>query len=122
MRLNETGADGFVPASSIGHEYFYHDEKRQALIGEETGAAFQLGDTVEVRLVEAIPIRRGAAFRALERGPQDRRRTRPRRASRATAEAASSEARRGAAAARAKHERGQRPRTAIRFGRIAELR
>src|SRR6476659_3846464 len=37
VRLNETGADGFVPASSIGHEYFYHDEKRQALIGEETG-------------------------------------------------------------------------------------
>ena len=55
VRLKETGADGFVPASSIGHEYFYHDEMRQALIGEETGAAFQLGDSVEVRLVEAIP-------------------------------------------------------------------
>ena len=26
VRLMETGADGFVPASSIGHEYFYHDE------------------------------------------------------------------------------------------------
>ena len=26
VRLTETGADGFVPASSIGHEYFFHDE------------------------------------------------------------------------------------------------
>ncbi len=39
VRLMETGADGFVPASSIGHEYFYHDEVRQALVGEHTGAA-----------------------------------------------------------------------------------
>src|SRR6476646_2918429 len=44
VRLTETGADGFVPATSIGHEYFYHDETHQALIGEETGRAFQLGD------------------------------------------------------------------------------
>ena len=37
VRLIETGADGFVPASSIGREYFYHDEVRQALVGEESG-------------------------------------------------------------------------------------
>jgi ribonuclease R len=68
VRLNETGADGFVPASSIGHEYFYHDEKRQALIGEETGAAFQLGDPVEVRLVEAIPSAGALRFELLSEG------------------------------------------------------
>src|SRR5262245_30343153 len=68
VRLNETGADGFVPASSIGHEYFYHDEKRQALIGEETGAAFQLGDLVEVRLVEAIPSAGALRFELLSEG------------------------------------------------------
>ena len=68
MRLNETGADGFVPASSIGHEYFYHDEKRQALLGEETGVAFQLGDPVEVRLVEAIPSAGALRFELLSEG------------------------------------------------------
>src|SRR6185503_15778102 len=68
VRLNETGADGFVPASSIGHEYFYHDEKRQALLGEETGAAFQLGDPVEVRLVEAIPSAGALRFELLSEG------------------------------------------------------
>jgi ribonuclease R len=68
VRLNETGADGFVPASSIGHEYFYHDEKRQALIGEETGAAFQLGDPVEVRLVEAVPSAGALRFELLSEG------------------------------------------------------
>jgi ribonuclease R len=68
VRLNETGADGFVPASSIGHEYFYHDEARQALIGEDTGAAFQLGDAVEVRLVEAIPSAGALRFELLSEG------------------------------------------------------
>ena len=68
MRLNETGADGFVPASSIGHEYFYHDEVRQALIGEETGPAFRLGDPVEVRLVEAIPSAGALRFELLSEG------------------------------------------------------
>ncbi len=68
VRLKETGADGFVPASSIGHEFFYHDEVRQALIGEETGAAFQLGDSVEVRLVEAIPTAGALRFEMLSEG------------------------------------------------------
>jgi ribonuclease R len=68
VRLSETGADGFVPASSIGHEYFYHDEARQALIGEETGLAFQLGDPVEVRLVEAIPTAGALRFELLSEG------------------------------------------------------
>lgn len=68
VRLSETGADGFVPASAIGHEYFYHDEVRQALVGEDTGLAFQLGDFVEVRLVEAIPTAGALRFDMLSEG------------------------------------------------------
>ncbi len=68
VRLTDTGADGFVPASSIGNEYFYHDETHQALIGEETGRAFQLGDAVEVRLVEAIPTAGALRFELLSEG------------------------------------------------------
>ena len=68
VRLTETGADGFVPASSIGHEYFFHDEVRQALVGEDTGLAYRLGDLVEVRLVEAIPTAGALRFEMLSQG------------------------------------------------------
>ena len=68
VRLIETGADGFVPASSIGHEYFFHDEARQALVGEDTGLAYRLGDPVEVRLVEAIPSAGALRFELLSEG------------------------------------------------------
>jgi ribonuclease R len=68
VRLAETGADGFVPASGIGHEYFYHDEVRQALVGEDTGLAYQLGDSVDVRLVEAIPTAGALRFDMLSEG------------------------------------------------------
>jgi len=68
VRLMETGADGFVPASGVGHEYFYHDEIRQALVGEDTGLAYQLGDPVEVRLVEAIPTAGALRFDMLSEG------------------------------------------------------
>jgi ribonuclease R len=68
VRLVETGADGFVPASSIGHEYFFHDEVRQALVGEDTGLAYRLGDPVEVRLVEAIPTAGALRFEMLSEG------------------------------------------------------
>jgi len=68
VRLIETGADGFVPASSIGREYFFHDEVRQALVGEDTGLAYRLGDPVEVRLVEAIPTAGALRFEMLSEG------------------------------------------------------
>ena len=68
VRLIETGADGFVPASSIGREYFYHDETRHALVGEDTGHAYRLGDLVEVRLVEAIPTAGALRFEMLSEG------------------------------------------------------
>jgi ribonuclease R len=68
VRLMETGADGFVPASSIGHEYFYHDEVRQALVGEDSGLGYRLGDSVEVRLVEAIPTAGALRFEMMSEG------------------------------------------------------
>lgn len=70
VRLAETGADGFVPASGIGHEYFFHDEVRQALVGEDTGLAYRLGDTVQVRLVAAIPTAGALRFDMLSEGRQ----------------------------------------------------
>ncbi len=68
VRLSDTGADGFIPARSIGHEYFYHDERAHALVGEESGETFRLGDVVDVELVEAIPAAGALRFELLSRG------------------------------------------------------
>jgi ribonuclease R len=65
VRLAETGADGLVPISSLGEEYFRHDERSHALVGERTGAQWRLGRDVEVRLKEATPITGGLLFEML---------------------------------------------------------
>jgi ribonuclease R len=63
VRLNETGADGLVPISSLGSEFFIHDEAAQALVGERTGRRHRLGDRVQVRLVEADTVTGSLNFR-----------------------------------------------------------
>jgi ribonuclease R len=65
VRLAETGADGLVPISSLGTEYFIHDERTHALVGERTGGRWRLGREVEVRLKEAVPITGGLLFEML---------------------------------------------------------
>ncbi len=65
VRLKETGADGLVPVSSLGGEYFVHDDRSHALVGERTGQRWRLGAEVEVRLVEATPITGGLLFEML---------------------------------------------------------
>jgi ribonuclease R len=62
VRLAETGGDGLVPVSSLGGEYWHHDEAAHALIGAESGDRWTLGMPVEVRLVEAAPITGGLIF------------------------------------------------------------
>ena len=62
MRLAETGADGLVPVSSLGDEYFVHDERSHSLVGERTGSRWRLGAKVEVRLREATPVTGGLLF------------------------------------------------------------
>ncbi|WP_309629116.1 ribonuclease R [Brevundimonas sp.] len=65
VRLDETGADGLVPVSSLGNEYFTHDDRAHALVGERSGQRYTLGRTVEVKLKEATPITGGLLFEML---------------------------------------------------------
>ena len=65
VRLDETGADGLVPVSKLGGEYFVHDDRSHALVGERTGARWPLGMNVSVKLVEATPITGGLLFEML---------------------------------------------------------
>jgi ribonuclease R len=68
ITLNDTGADGFVPAGTLGSDYFVYDETRRALIGERSGETYQLGDPVDVRLVEAAPVSGGLRFEMISEG------------------------------------------------------
>ncbi len=63
VRLEETGADGLVPISSLGREYFVHDEAARALIGQDTGRRHRLGDRVRVKLLEADTVTGSLVFR-----------------------------------------------------------
>jgi len=68
VTLPTYGADGFVPISTLGTDYFIYDEAHQALIGEKGGLGFQLGDAVDVKLVEAIPLAGALRFEMLSEG------------------------------------------------------
>ncbi len=68
VTLAESGADGFIPAATIGKDYYAYDETRHALVGRSTGETFQLGDVVEVRLVEVTPVAGGLRFEILSHG------------------------------------------------------
>ncbi|MBD8064693.1 ribonuclease R [Devosia sp. PTR5] len=68
VRLLETGADGFIPASTLGQDYYRYVEERQAMIGERSGETFTLGDRVTVRLLEATPVAGGLRFELLSEG------------------------------------------------------
>ena len=55
VELQESGADGFVPISTIGEDFYEYHEAHHRLVGRTTGETFRLGDAVEVRLAEALP-------------------------------------------------------------------
>ncbi len=78
VKLDGTGADGFVPARLIGGEYFRYYEARHALIGDSTGETYRLGDRVSVRLAEAAPVAGALRFELLTPGRIESQRTRPR--------------------------------------------
>jgi ribonuclease R len=62
VRLRETGADGLLPIRALGLDFFRHDEKRHALVGERTRKVYRLGETIRVRLAEAAPLTGGLRF------------------------------------------------------------
>jgi ribonuclease R len=69
VRLKETGADGLIPIRALGLDFFRHDEKRHALVGERTRKAYHLGDKVAVRLAEAAPLTGGLRFDLVDDEP-----------------------------------------------------
>ncbi len=68
VKLDGTGADGFIPARAIGDEYFEFEEKLHAMVGRDSGEMHRLGDRVTVRLEEAAPVAGALRFELLSGG------------------------------------------------------
>ena len=78
VKLRDTGADGFVPARTIGDEYFRFDEAARSMIGNRSGESYRLGDAVTVKLVEAAPVAGALRFELLSEGRKGKPANRPR--------------------------------------------
>ena len=65
ITLDESGADGFIPMRTIGHERFRLDEENHALVGERSNAIYHLGQPVRAVLAEAIPLTGSLRFELL---------------------------------------------------------
>jgi ribonuclease R len=52
----DLGGDGLVLARDLGREYFRYDEKARALVGDETGETYRVGQKLTLKLAEANPV------------------------------------------------------------------
>ncbi|MBL4785858.1 MAG: ribonuclease R [Cohaesibacteraceae bacterium] len=68
IKLAETGADGFIPISTLGVQYFIFVEEQRALVGERTLEVYRLGDAVRVRLLDAAPYAGALQFEMMTQG------------------------------------------------------
>jgi len=62
VRLADLGAEGLIPIRALGGDYFHHDEKRQALVGQRSRLTYQMGNELRVKLMEAAPLTGGLRF------------------------------------------------------------
>ncbi len=66
VRLEDTGADGLVPISSLPSDFYDHDERNHVLVGRRWGATYRLGEQVRVRLVQAEALTGGLILELVE--------------------------------------------------------
>lgn len=64
--VEELGGDGLLLARDIGNEYYRYDEKAQALVGDDSGTRYAMGDRLELRIVESDPVSGGLRFQLPE--------------------------------------------------------
>jgi ribonuclease R len=82
--VEDLGGDGLVLARDLGTEYFRYDEGARALVGDETGETYRVGQRLTLRLAEANPVSGSLRYELPEGGyggrsapmPQRRDRTR----------------------------------------------
>ena len=80
VKLTETGADGFVPAATLGDDYFRYEDATRSLVGTRSRVAYRLGDAVQARLVEAAPFAGALRFEIVSAEPAEAKGRKPGRA------------------------------------------
>ncbi len=66
VQLLETGADGLIPIRTLPSDFYHHDEKAHALIGDRNHRVFRLGETLSVQLVDADLVTGGVVLALVE--------------------------------------------------------
>ncbi len=66
VKLEGTGADGMIPLSSLGREYWVYNRDTNSLTGDRSGRVISIGMPATVRLAEAAPITGGLLLELLE--------------------------------------------------------
>ncbi|MBB4314376.1 ribonuclease R [Roseospira marina] len=66
VTLDDTGADGLIPISTLPADFYWHNEDARCLEGREHGRVYRLGQPVTVRLREADPLVGGLLFEVLD--------------------------------------------------------
>ncbi len=68
VSLEPSGGDGLIPISSLLGDYYTHDETLHMLVGDRFGHTYQLGQVVNVKLIEANKFTGGLRLEILD-GP-----------------------------------------------------
>ncbi|MBL4720131.1 MAG: RNB domain-containing ribonuclease, partial [Alphaproteobacteria bacterium] len=68
VTLDETGADGLVPVSSLPWDRYFHEESAHRLVGQQTGNTYTLGGAVTIKLAEANVHTGGLIFHVIDGG------------------------------------------------------
>src|SRR3954469_2707209 len=54
--VKDLGGDGLVLAKDLGQEYFRYDEAAKALVGDQSGETYRIGQRLRRRLADANPV------------------------------------------------------------------
>jgi ribonuclease R len=66
--VEDLGGDGLIFARDLGTEYFRYDEAARALVGDDSGETYRIGERLKLRLAEANPVSGSLRFQLPEGG------------------------------------------------------
>ncbi len=66
VTLDDSGADGLIPISTLPEDYYDHIAAEHSLVGRRWGRRYSLGERVSARLKEADPITGGMVLELME--------------------------------------------------------
>jgi len=77
VAITDTGAQGFIPRSSLKGDTFYHEEDAHRLIGRRSKITYQLGNHLEVRLQSADITANSLIFEVAADDPYQQKKVKP---------------------------------------------